>query len=191
MQKLIYTDVETTGLFPGKHDIIQLSGIIEIDNKEVDRFDYHVQPFSYENIDKKALEHNGKTIEDLKTYLDPEEAYVAFTTLLSKHVDKYNKNDKFYIIGYKGDFDLRFMHEFWKKNNDKYFGSFFNWRVIDPIYLIDFLEIKGELNIENRKLKTICDHFNIEINPHEAMSDIKATRTLFKQLLDRLEFLPA
>ena len=32
--RILYVDVETTGLVPGKNDIVQISGLIEI-NKEV------------------------------------------------------------------------------------------------------------------------------------------------------------
>lgn len=50
MSKIIYLDTETTGLDKEKNDVIQVAGIIEIDGKEVERFNIFCQPFSFENV---------------------------------------------------------------------------------------------------------------------------------------------
>ena len=39
MTKLCFVDLETTGLYPGKHGIHQISGAIVIDGVEKEKFD--------------------------------------------------------------------------------------------------------------------------------------------------------
>ncbi len=184
MKKILYVDTETTGLDENKNDIIQLSGCIETDGNLIEEFDFKVQPFSFENIDAKALSVNGISEADLKTYPPPQSVYYSFTKLLGKHVDKFNKADKFYPAGYNVDFDLRFLKSFFLKMGDVYFGSWINWRRIDPLPILTMWDACEIINLENYKLETVCKHFGIEIKAHDAMSDITATRTLIKKVMD-------
>ena len=190
MNKLIYIDVETTGLSAKRNDIIQLAGIIEIDKEVVDYFNIRVQPHNYANIEQAALNVNKRTVEEIKTFQSPREAYKDFTSLLSKYINKFDKNDKAYMIAYNGRFDLEFLHEWFIKCGDKYFGSFFNWRVIDPIQMVDWMQLKGALTLTDRKLETLCEYFGIELDAHDAMRDIEATRELTQKLLEVIEILP-
>ena len=51
--------------------------------------------------------------------------------MLSAHVDRYDKRDKCFFAGYNGIFDLNFLHAFFKKCGDQYFGSYVWWPSID------------------------------------------------------------
>ncbi len=184
MKKILYFDTETTGLDDSKHDIVQLSGVVEIDDKVVDEFNFKVQPFNYMAIDAKALQVNGYTVNDLKKFEHPAKVYLDFTALLGKHVDKFNKADKFYPAGYNVDFDLRFLKNFFMKNEDIYFGSWVNWRRIDPLPILTMWDACGIISLENYKLETVCKVLGIELKAHDAMSDIKATRELIKNIMD-------
>ncbi|MDZ7795548.1 MAG: hypothetical protein U5N56_00180 [Candidatus Marinimicrobia bacterium] len=53
-RKFLYFDVETTGLNPAKHDITQLSGLIEIDGEVVDGFNFNLKPYDFTVIDPRA-----------------------------------------------------------------------------------------------------------------------------------------
>lgn len=57
--KLFFYDLETTGTNPARHGIHQISGKIVIDGKEMETFDYHVQPNPKAQIEPKALEVGG------------------------------------------------------------------------------------------------------------------------------------
>lgn len=43
----------------------------------------------------------------------------------------------------------------------------------------------GLIDTKNDKLKTICEHFNIPIDAHNALSDIEATKNLYELIADR------
>lgn len=187
MKKIFYFDVETTGLNSSTHDIIQLAYIIEIDNEVKEEGNLFVQPFNYETINAEALKINSLTIAQLKTFQSPKEAYKKIYTILTKYVDKYDKKDKFSPAGYNVNFDIRFLKEFFIKNNDKYYGSLFDYHILDPITVLYFLEYKNLINLENYKLETVCKYFNIPLNAHDALSDIKAIKEVIKKLLTYLK----
>lgn len=66
------------------------------------------------------------------------------------------------------------------KNGDVYFGSWFNYKTIDPLSLLHILDGIGSISLENYKLETVCKHYDIPLDAHDALNDIKATRELTK-----------
>lgn len=178
MKKAFYFDVETTGLNPWKQDIIQLAFIIEIDGEVKEKKCLYIAPFAPENATDEALKINGYTLDEVKKFPPPLEAHKELCDTLGKYVNKFNKNDKFHPIGYNVKFDVGFLQSFFKKCEDKYYGSWFNWRLVDPIYRIHELAYEGKLDLPNHKLETVCKHFDIPIQAHDAISDINATREL-------------
>lgn len=182
LRKVLYFDVETTGLDAKLNDIIQLSGIIEIDGEIKETFNLKMQPFDWTTISSEALNVTGTTDEMLKSYGTPQKAFSDFIGLLSTYVDRYDKTDKMYAAGYNVQFDIGFLREFFLKNGDVYFGSWFSGRVIDPLYLCSYFDLMGKFSLPNYKLATVCDHLGIEIQAHDALSDIQATRNLVYKL---------
>ena len=187
MRKIFYFDIESTGTDKIKNDIIQLSGIIEIDGKVKETFNFRCQPFDYDNVQQEALDVTGLKLEDIKKYPSPRDVYNDLVELMAKYVNKFDRNDKFYPAGYNVGFDVGFLNEFFKKNGDNYYGSWFNWRLIDGLALIHFLDYCGKFDLENHKLSTVCDHFNIKINAHDALSDIEATKKVINKIEEFLK----
>ena len=180
--KILYLDVETTGLKPDIHDIIELAYIIEVNGEIKERACLNIQPFSYDNIEPEALKVSGHTAEQLRSFLTPRDAYRIFIEALGKHVDKYDRADKFYPAGFNAGFDLEFLNQFFLKNGDKYFGSWHNWQTIDPRPILIFLNYMGKINLPKYNLEEACKHFDIPIVSHSAESDIEATRILLHKL---------
>jgi len=178
--KVLYFDTETTGLDPVKNDIVQLSGAIEVDGKIKESFDIKMQPHSYNNVSKEALEVHDMSLDTIKTFQPPLKGYYEFTGILKKYIEKFNKEDKLYPAGYNVGFDVNVLAEFFKKCNDKYLGSWWNWKAIDPLPVLRWMDMKGVLSLENYKLETVCKHFGIPITAHDAMSDIMATIKVIK-----------
>jgi len=186
VNKILYFDCETTGLDPVKHDIIQLALIIEVGGEVKERAVFNMQPFSYDNFEESALLINGYTIERLKTFKAPKEIYKEIVELLGRHVDKFDRSDKFYPAGFNVDFDLNFLAKFFIKNNDNYFGSWINWRKVDALPLLYVMDLQGKLKLENYKLETVCMYFGIPLQAHDAESDIEATRQVIKKVMEVL-----
>lgn len=177
--KVFWFDVETTGLSPIKNDTIQLAYIVDIDGKVETKGEFFIQPFDYNNISMDALKVNGLTIDKLKTFTIPQTIYTKLQLVLSKFVDKYNSNDKFIPAGFNVQFDIGFLQQFFLKNMDKYYGSFFDYKAIDVALLAYMLVYFGKLRLEDYKLVTLAHHYGIKLNAHNALSDIEATRELF------------
>lgn len=180
--KVLYFDTETTGLDPKKHSIIQISGIIEIDGEVKEEFNFRCQPDDYDTVDYEALKVNEITIEQLRTFDTPKGVYEKLIEIFSKYIDKFDPNDKFYPAGHNVSFDVEFLSEFFKRQGDVYFGSWQNYRCIDSRLVANFLTYCGIIKPEHIKLSYLCEYFKIKIRAHDALSDIKATRSLIKKL---------
>jgi len=186
-QKLFWFDCETTGLDPVKNDILTLAGVIEVDGKLIKGIDLKIQPFSYENISQEALDVNGLTIEEIKTFDKPEVAYRKLVSFLNKHVNRFNKKDKLIPSGYNVSFDVEFLFQFFKKCNDPYCGSYLDYHKLDVASLVLFFKIHGLFDFHGYKLTDVAQDLNIPLNAHNAKEDILATRKVYYKLMDKIE----
>lgn len=180
----MYFDVETTGLDSKENEIVQLGVMIEIDGEIRDERNFFLKPEKWDKISPDSLEITGKTLEDLKKYPDRKLGYYGLTSFLGMYCDKFDREDKYYPAGYNVGFDLDFLGEFFKSMKDPYLGSWINWRQIDPLKILYFLDARGDFKLPNYKLSTVCELFKIDIDAHDAMSDIRATRELTHKLFD-------
>jgi len=183
--KVLYFDTETTGLDPKVNEIIQFSALFEIDGNIINKLDIHIRPTRWDQVSQEALNITGKTIQDLETYMVPDEAVMSIRSFLDANMDKYNKYDKAYPAGHNVTFDLEFFQSFWKQHGDQYgIGVYTNWRALDSRVLANFLIFSGAIkNVPDVKLETLCKHFGIEIDAHDSLSDIKATRELIRAMV--------
>lgn len=134
--KLLFFDLETTGTNPGRNGIHQISGSIVIDGKHIQDFDFHVQPNPKAVIEDAALQVAGVTREQVLAYPPMQQVYQEFVAMLGKYVDKYDKKDKFFLVGYNNAaFDNQFLRGFFLQNGDQYFGSWFWSNSIDVMVL--------------------------------------------------------
>jgi len=132
--KLFYFDVETTGLSAAKCAIHQLSAIIEINGKIEDEININIKPFEGALIQDSALAVSSVTKEQIMAYeLDYQSAFAKLRKLLNEYVDRYNKKDKFFLVGYNSaSFDNHFLRALWLRNSDKYFGSIYHQPTSSP-----------------------------------------------------------
>lgn len=189
--KTLFLDVETTGLDAKRHGIIQIAAIMDIDGVAVDRIDLKIRPASSCACDAKALEVSGATIEEIKGYPSESDQFRAFCGWLEKFISKFDRNDKAFFSGYNSPFDVEFMRQFFERNGDKYFGSWFWSGTIDVMGLA-LLRLRAERDqMENFKLGTVASwilgpdkvaEMTTEIGLHNAMTDIELTREIFLRL---------
>ena len=186
MNKIIFIDTETGGVNPEKAALIQLSGIIRIDKKDVEKFNFYIKPFENSEVNEKALEIQGRTLEELKTdkYVEEKEVYKQFINLLDKYIDKYDRTDKFIVAGYNVRFDVDMLKAFFQRHGNNFLFSYLDSSMLDPLYSIRLLQIAEILPIlENNKLETWCKHFGIELKAHDSLEDIEATKKLIGKLI--------
>ena len=182
MKKIFWFDTETTGVDFANSAILELGALIEIDGEIKQEFTLKMQPHDGAVISSEALKINKITPEMWEHYDLSSVGIHKLRVQLSKHVNKYNKNDKFVIAGYNVEFDIQMLRSAFLRDGDKFFGSWFFWPVIDVQTYVAEGILSGGLNLVNYQLSTVCKHCDIDIVAHDALSDIKATRNLYKIL---------
>lgn len=184
--KYLFSDVETSGLDPTKHAIIQLSGIIEIDDVVVEEFDFKMQPFPGQLLSNESLSINGVTVDQLKTFPKPKDVYNQIIGKFNKYIDRYNKEDKFIFVGYNSNFDDSFLRQFFKNCGDDYYSSYIWWPTVDVApFAMEFLK-EYRHKFPNFKLATIAKALEIEVDDtktHNAMYDTQLTRKIYRKLI--------
>ena len=187
--KILYLDTETTGI-TANSAVIQFAGIIEIDGKVKKEFNIRCKPHKNADISEKALEVTGMTLDIINSYQEPKEAFEEIESIFEKYCNKFDRSDKFILIGQNIKFDFQKLSEFYIRLGNKYLGSWINFKLMfDTLPVIQALQLVNKLPVlENNKLITWCNHFNIKLeNAHDALADIRATRELAKILIKMLE----
>lgn len=190
MKKVLWLDVETTGLDCRKHGLREVGFIIEIDGVEVDKGVFKINPFTYTTrdveIDDYALEISKVSIEDLESYDGVSYCFKELMKKLVKYVNVNDKNDCFVIAGYNAAFDIGFIKEWFKEMGllDSY-KDLFHYKSLDVFSIVFALRHLGINSAENDKLETMCNYFSIEIDAHNALSDIKATKKLYELICEK------
>ena len=95
-------------------------------------------------------------------------------------------------VAYNGKFDMDFLKSWFEKvgqvtGKNNWFGSFFNYRLVDPLAIIYGMRYAGLMpELKNFKLVTVCEHFGIDLGEaaHDALADIQATKALLKRLYE-------
>lgn len=190
MNKIIFIDTETGGVNTEKSALIQLSGIIRVNKKDVETFNFFIKPFENSEVNEKALEVQGRTLEELKTekYVEEKEVYKQLVNLLDKYVDKYDKTDKFIVAGYNVRFDVDMLKAFFQRHGNNFLFSYLDSSMLDPLYSIRLLQVAGILPVlENNKLETWCKHFGIELKAHDSLEDVKATKKIIGKLIELIK----
>ena len=112
--------------------------------------------------------------------------YSTLISTLDGIVDKYNKNDKIWFIGYNAKFDADFIRRMFDQHKNVYFGSYFYVPYVDIMNLAAYKFMRNNKRLENFKLSTVCKYFKIPIKEsslHTALYDAKITYQLYQKLL--------
>ena len=200
--KILYIDVETTGLDWNRHGLVQLAFIIEVDGQVVEQHQFKMLPFIEDHVDVRAMEVNGlyksftfgsaghtwKWLDDARPAV---EVWRKVKAIWSKYIDKFNSQDKFIVAGYNCQaFDIPFLRKWIEKCEPEtkfsVAGSFLGHTCLDPLPIFQFWKASGHFTfnqLPNLKLATVCALLDVELDDaHDALSDIKATRIVIKRV---------
>lgn len=190
----IFFDVETTGTNHMKHSIIQLAGIVEVNGQVVEEFDYKVKPHPKALIDDAAMAVNGKTVDEIMQYPEMKVVHKEFTKMLGRFVDKYEKADKMWLIGFNNRaFDDIFLRTFFELCGDNYIGSWFWVDTIDTLCLASQYLLNRRSQMPSFKLKRVAMELGIQVNKedlHDALNDVRLTRQIYR-IVTNLELEPS
>ena len=182
MRKL-FLDVETTGLDKDKNGIIQLACLVEnTKGKIIGTFVANIKPFKGCVYAEDAENVHGKSEDTISTYEDESDVLFRFIEWLKKY--KVG-TEQFSITGYNSRFDQDFIAAWFKRNRQVYW-NYFNYYDIDVFALVKILGLSGMYeNKSSKKLVALCNLFDIKLDAHDALNDIKATRKLYKKIMKR------
>lgn len=182
----IFYDVETTGVDPRKHSIIQLAGFIEVDGEVVEEFNLRMTPHPRAFIDPIALEVNGKTFEEIQSYKHFKDVYDTFIAMLSKYIARYDKSDKAYLIGFNNRrFDDAFLRKWFELCGSSFFNAWFWSDSIDVMVLASQALIGHRPLMSNFKLATVAEAIGVDVDKdklHDALYDIYLTKAIYDDI---------
>jgi len=187
--KMLYLDTETTGLNAETDELISISGIIE-NTGRIEEFDFMMCPQCVEDIKPEILGITGLTKEEIKTFEGPAIVYYKLIKLFDRHINKFDRSDKFTVVGYNVRFDVSFLHAFFKQNKNDYLFSYLGDQLdvyeMTKIYRFVSTREGSTSLIKSLKLSDICEHFSIKFDAHKSIEDIRATRKLFETLIGKM-----
>lgn len=193
MIKYLWVDTETTGWDCKQCGLLQVSGYVEIDGEIKNSFDFKIKPHKNALWMQEAIDKTGITPEIAESFMDSSEAFSKFTDILESYVDRYDREDKFFLIGYNVKFDEDFLREWFirealTEEDKKYgngFGALFWTPSIDVMNYAAVRTLTSRTNFPNFRLGTVCRTLGIEFNEeeaHNAQFDIQKTRELWHLL---------
>ena len=189
MSKLLHLDVETTGLYAPGAGLVQVAGIVEIDGEEVETFDLRCRPFPGDLLNKDALQIIGKTREELAARPDPADTFRELLDVLDRHVDRFDKADKFFMVAYNASFDNEHLRAWWKKCGGEYFGAYFWTPPLCVMTLAGIALRPSRPDLPNFKLATVAQAMRITADgdPHDALTDVRLSAGIWRRLLRAAE----
>ena len=177
---LAFIDLETTGLDPETHEIIEIGGLVvkQIPQTNrgakleiIDEFEYKVKPENIEKADPEALRING--------YNEPDWLFAAGLKNVMQDISE--KTQSANLVAQNVVFDWSFLNQAFKKTGVQ---NKMHYHKIDVINLA-FTKFYHNPNLQYFNLKTLAEHFNIKNEKaHTALADIKTTFEVYKRLLE-------
>jgi DNA polymerase III epsilon subunit-like protein len=190
---LVFFDLETGGLNPAVHPVIQLAAIaVDEWGHELDTFEQKIV-FSVADCDPAALEINHYDEATWKkSAIGAQSAAAIFSEFLRPFawVEMRSKRGSAYrvarLVGHNAaTFDGPFLQQMFKRA-----GVFLpaDPRVLCTVQraLWWFSEEEDAPSIENFKLETLCDFFGVTLSgAHDALADVRATVKLWVAIASR------
>lgn len=190
--KYLFLDVEATG--PGthvNHSILEIGAEVWQNGKKLGEIEVEMLP------DKDVIYH--KKLDGTMAHEDRARRFInegrpsqseGFSTFLewcSEYVNVYDKKDKFTVISYGARWEERHMTNWFKKQKNKWIGSYFHAPFICLQQLHVLLHGSRLWTLVNRQLSTLATSLGVEVDHlqlHTALYDAQLARKVFFNLLN-------
>ncbi len=175
-----FVDVETGGLDPAYHDILEIAAILtDWDLKEISRYEARIRPRNPDRIDPAAAKVNGY---DPELWSGSAVHFAEFQGWLSKHVPYGHVAIP---IGHNVGFDRAFIESYYKP-----FGKWMplSYHQCDTVGLAAAMKIAKAIDVPNLKLATVGAALGIQKpQTHRAMDDCLMARQILLNIVGVLQ----
>lgn len=175
---LLFADVETGGLDPEKHSLLQVGMAAYKDGKIIDTLNIFIKGDTY-CVTPEALKINNLDLAEVKK--NGVDKFAA-VDLIVKFIEKNFGTEKPILVGHNVNFDKNFLQKlfFYTSNNiEKFIGH----RMIDTTSLLLALCDIGIVPFEACNSKGAFEHFNIDVKLHDALEDTLGTVKLYEECI--------
>jgi DNA polymerase III epsilon subunit family exonuclease len=181
--RLIFCDLETTGLSREKHDIIEVAAVVwdNTTNTIIDTYKSYIKPGSH--IPALITELTGIsdfTVKDARRSWEVLPEFYAWIVA----------NQGQYFVGHNfKSFDSKFLAAQVDRYNITLAEGIKNLPIIDTLQIARELNKNGKIKTTDCKQETLARYFGIQYDAHEALNDVKALTQIymkFRELDPRL-----
>lgn len=159
----VIVDLETTGLSPVQHEIIEIGAIKVENNQVVDTMDIFVKP--NKPVSRFITNITGITNQMLQDAMSVEEGLALFLDFAKDHT----------LVAHNAKFDMGFLNNY----TSKCFNANLNNDCLDTLLLSKQL-LK---DVPNYKLGTLAEYFNISYEgAHRSLRDCEITLDVYHHL---------
>lgn len=181
----VFLDLETTGLNEYNNGVWQLACLAyPPDGMRID-INLEFSPLPDDEVDSRAFDHAARTKEEVWDLPKPAGALKEFKEFMEIFIDPYDSNDKAFMYAYNARFDEKFLRQWFYKQGDKYFGSWFWFPPIDIMNIaMEFLK-EERAQLPNFKQGTVAKHLGIEVDEdrlHDALYDIEISKKIYDHI---------
>ncbi len=198
--RIVFYDLETGGLDPQKHPVIQFAGVaVHVDRWEVmEELELKIR-FRESDCDPEALEANSYNRvvwagEAVNRNAAIRRIGLFFRDHATVPMEKSKKPGEYWWACQTGGhnaarFDDAFLRAMFDSANEFCIASFM---VLDTLQLAMWANLQERLRAPdpdaveeppNLKLETLCDRMGIPLEAHDALEDVRATAELARRLL--------
>jgi len=178
---MAHVDVETTGLVPGYHEIIDVGIIMtDLQGRELDRFFLRIMPDHLGRVEPGAVAVNGFSVERWN-----EHGFTTSKEAVPKIVDFHRRvaaGKHVLFVGYNAWFDISFLDHLFRQQGR-------TWRALYHYFVLDLPSMAWSLGIEDLAGEQVALKLGIEPetkNPQEhtgitgAESNVNVYRALLR-----------
>ena len=179
---LAFVDVETTGLKPGYHEVIDIGVVLSsLNGQELDRLFLRIMPQHPQRASQGAIDVNGFSERRWKKLhaLDPG---TAVDSLVNFHTNIADGR-KILMVAFNSQFDTAFIDHLFRSVNR-------SWRDLYYYYVLDIPSMAWARGIRSMHGKKLSQYFAIPDEPHTPEEHTGITGAdlnyrLYKKIIDK------